>query len=176
MKKPLFALTLVVLCGALLSAQPPDGAHRTDGSGRPDAGDRPGQGRHPGQRGSHESGGFFRLAHALDLSEEQRAAWQEALQSQRESLQPIFDEMEILERQLHDLLALDEPDPTDVGLLTIDLHDLRYSLGESRELLEESLKDLLTPEQLAQWDEIKEEDSQRGQRRRGHHGGRPRPA
>ena len=154
MKKAALIFCLVLfLTGTSLVAQPPGGAHRGPGG--------PG-GDHP----------LFRIAHALDLSEEQREEWRAVVAAQRESLRPLFEEMEIIQMKLDELLEIDDPDPADVGLLVIDLRQLRGDVADSRELLEAQLADLLTAEQLAKWDELGEEGQPRGLGGPGGHGPR----
>ena len=164
MKKSALIVSLVLsLATTGLIAQPPGFGHRGPG----------GMNGPGGPGGDHQ---LFRIAHALDLSEAQQEDWKDALAQHRESLQPLFDEMKMIQEQLDVLLGLDDPDPAEVGLLVIDQRGLRNDIGDSRGLLEAQLTDLLTPEQLAKWDEIKEEGRGRGHDGHGPRGRHGRPA
>lgn len=142
---PILLVLALLLSTLPLLAQPPGGR------GGPPAGSHGGRSSMAG--GPH----LERLSQELDLTEDQQADWQKALSAHRESLRPIFDQLQQLHGQIDTLLQSDDPDPAEVGLLVIEQHDLRSAMGEAQELLEAELAGLLTPDQLSRWEEMKQE-------------------
>lgn len=137
------------------------------GPGGPE-GDERGFGR-MGHGPGHHGGPLLPPPGYLDLSEEQRQAARAIHESFREGLRGDHEEMRGLRQQLHQALESENPDPTEVGRLMIDLHSRRDGFHAAREAATAEFEALLTPEQLEKWQNFKElRESRHG--RHGRHG------
>ncbi|MDY7094707.1 MAG: Spy/CpxP family protein refolding chaperone [Acidobacteriota bacterium] len=132
----------------------------------------------PGQRGSHRGGHFGdRLAERLDLTADQKAAWETLRDEHRAQMEPLMTQIHEQRDQIREALESGSADATAVGQLMINNHRLLEQIKASREALDEAFRGLLTTEQQQTLDEIKASRGERGDRshrgHRGHRGGGP---
>jgi Spy/CpxP family protein refolding chaperone len=97
-----------------------------------------------------------RMARALDLTADQRAAL-DALRADRlDAVRPKLERMRDLGGELRSLLDAADPDPAVVGARVIELHGLRQELRAERETFDSELAKILTDEQRFAWDALRE--------------------
>ena len=96
-----------------------------------------------------------RLAAALGLTEEQKAAWENARRTVESQMAPVREQAHALRREIGALLEQPGADPALVGQRVIALHQLEKQLGAAREQVDSALESVLTPEQKAKFDTIK---------------------
>ena len=115
------------------------------------AGAQPAEG--PGKGGP---GRFMadRMGRALNLSDEQKASFQKALEQQRPQMQALHQQLRDNHQKLDDALKGDNPDPASVGQLVIQGHALMKRGGALREQAKQALRGLLTPEQQTKFDAL----------------------
>lgn len=122
-----------------------------------------------GRGGRHQGFGMRGAMQKLELTEEQRAQFEEIARQHREAMKPVREQAKALRAQLRE--ALDGgADATRVGQLVLEQKALRDRMKADRRKLQESFVALLTPEQKARWEELRkgrEERRQRMQERRG---------
>jgi Spy/CpxP family protein refolding chaperone len=112
-----------------------------------------------------------RLAELLDLSSEQRAAFDQLRDHAYESARPKLDRMRTAGEALRALLDTASPDAAAVGAKVIELHRTKGELKALREGVERDLVALLDEEQKIAFETL-EKARPRGPRHRfGHHGG-----
>ena len=126
------------------------------------------QAQGPGSPAPHErawGGGFGggpRFAEALGLSDDQKAQLQALRSKQRETIKPLMDAV----RQSHDALGktmeADSPDAATVGQAALALHAAEKKLRAAHEAAFEEMKAILTPEQQAKLEQMKEKGPRRG--------------
>ena len=109
-----------------------------------------------------------RLAEELGLNDEQRTQLEALHSKQRETMKPLMDTA----RQAHDAfrqaLEAEAADPATVGQAAIAMHAAEKKLRAAHQAAFEEMKSILTPEQRAKLEQLRE----RGPR----HGGKePRP-
>lgn len=92
------------------------------------------------------------LERALGLSEEQRAAFQAALEQGRPKIEELDGQLERIGRQVADALAAESANAQEVGELVIQQHRLRGAKQALREQTKKALRELLTAEQQAKLD------------------------
>lgn len=165
--RPMICLLAALLALPVLALGQPPG---TPGDG---AGERPGVGqRHGRGPGGHSPGGHGPLgsldflARFLELTDEQREQAQTLRDGLREDGRALREESRTLREDLRTELDAEAPDPTRVGVLTLALHGQRE---EMRALAEQALADfeaLLTSEQLADFQPLRETVKERRQERR----------
>jgi Spy/CpxP family protein refolding chaperone len=133
--KAMLAATALWLGAALAGAQP------ADGPGGPPKG----------------SGGFRgdRVARVLDLTEDQRAAFQKLLEEQRPQMEALHKQMRDNHQKLDAALEGANPDSRAVGQIVIQGHALRKQAEAQREQASQALRGLLTPEQQAKFDALR---------------------
>jgi Spy/CpxP family protein refolding chaperone len=150
----------VLMSGALAAAQPAAG---------------PGRQGKPGMR----QGMMGPMARALELTDEQKAAFRKAMELQRPEMQALHNEMRENRVKLQELLTSGNPDPAEVGRLVIQEHKLREQGKARREQSKQALRALLTPEQQAKFDLLQSMRRERGEGRPGafgrRHKGAPAP-
>lgn len=152
----LVSTLLFALIPTLLLAEPPG-----RGAGFRD---RPG----PGLRGGHgPGGGFLPPPGYLDLTAEQKAAAEDLREQARAELEPLHEQVRTQWEQLRTMLDADNPDATAVGQRLIAIHQQRDEIRTRLESYGQRFAALLTPEQLAKWENFKE---LRHARRPGHDG------
>ena len=88
-------------------------------------------------------------AQFLHLSLDQLAAWDDTLGRKQASIRSIRREIALRERRLQDLLAADEPNPVEIGLLVMQISHLRGQIEEIRGSSGEELLATLDDQQLA---------------------------
>jgi len=109
-----------------------------------------------------------RLADALELTDAQRAAFDELREEGIGTAKTKLGEMRELGERLQALLDSASPDAAAVGAKVIALHELRQELRATRESFESEFAKLLTDEQKFAWDALREtrpgfgEDGPRG--------------
>jgi Spy/CpxP family protein refolding chaperone len=107
----------------------------------------------PGGRGP---GGFMagRMARVLNLSDDQKAAFQKVLEQQRPQMQALHQQLRDNHSKLEDALKGDNPDPAVVGQLVIQGRALMKQGEGLREQSSQTLRGLLTPEQQTKFDAL----------------------
>ncbi len=109
----------------------------------------------------HHRGGFGgpmdidRLAAVLSLTKEQQTQVQQLREKTKAALEPLFQE----HRQLGEAVRTAQEsgaDATTVGNAAIAAHEHREKMRAVREQHETELEAILTPEQLARWEALKE--------------------
>ena len=83
----------------------------------------------------------------LQLTEEQVASWDEIYMIHREAELPVKEDMRQLEAELFELVNAEDPDPTVVGELVLEIADLREVLREIHLIYHEGFMLLLEEEQ-----------------------------
>ncbi len=109
--------------------------------------------------------GGFRGLRALELTDDQKAAFKTIMQEERQASQPQREQIRAVREQIRTLLDSGKADPAEVGRLTIQAHTLGTQLREQRKRAFERFEAQLTPEQKAKLDQMKQEREQRGPRR-----------
>jgi len=87
------------------------------------------------------------VAHFLQLTEDQVAAWDEMYILHRDAEQPVKEEMRILEVELKEIIEAGDADPETVGDLVLQIADLRAELGEIHRIYHEDFIALLDEDQ-----------------------------
>ena len=138
---------------AVAAAQPPDGGPRR-GPGHPG-----GPGFGPGDRGP---GGppIERIAEQLGLTEEQEEQWKTLHEKERESARPLIEAAENAREAFDKALNAENADATAVGNAALAMRAAGRKLEAHHKAAFESVKAILTPEQLAKL----EEHEKRGRR------------
>lgn len=98
----------------------------------------------PGGRGPD---GPRRLARILDLTDTQKEQLKTVLEQYRPQMQALRDETRDNRARLREALASPQPDPTTVGEIVIEEHDLRGKSRALHEEVEKAIQSFLTPEQ-----------------------------
>jgi len=184
----IFLLAALLALPVLALAQPPGAPMGAPGD-RPGPGPRDGgfhgpgfgPGHGPGYGPGYGPGGHAPLARLdfiarfLDLTEEQRQQALALREKLLEDSRALREQSRGVRADLRTELDAETPDPTRVGELTLALHQQRQEL---RGLAEQTLADfeaLLTPEQLASFQKLREtrmeQRRDRRQRREGRRGG-----
>ena len=132
--KAMLAATVLWLGAALAGAQP------ADGPGGPPRG--PG-----GFRGD-------RMTRVLNLTEDQKAAFQKLLEEQRPQMEALHKQMRDNHRKLDAALEGESPDPRTVGQIVIQGNALRKQAQAQREQASQALRGLLTSEQQVKFDAL----------------------
>ncbi len=101
-------------------------------------------------------GGFMveRMARVLSLSDDQKAAFQKALEQQRPQMQGLHLQLRDNRRKLEEALKGDNPDPATVGQLVIQGRALMKQGEGLREQSSQALRGLLTPDQQTKFDTL----------------------
>ncbi len=110
----------------------------------------------PGGNGGRGPGGFMagRMARLLNLSDDQKAAFQKALDAQRPQFQALHQQLRDNRSKLQELLQGESPDPAAVGQLVIQGHALMTQAKALRDQSNQTLRGLLTPDQQAKFDAL----------------------
>jgi protein CpxP len=125
-----------------------------------DAGPRSGEGRGKwGMRGRHH--GFDRGMRALNLTEAQREQLEAMREQQREAMRPVMEQQRELRKQVREALESGSRDAAKIGQLEIQAFELRQQMRAAREKQHEAFLAVLTPEQKAQWEKMRDERKQR---------------
>jgi len=97
-----------------------------------------------------------RLADALDLTAEQRAAFDQLRDDAMAAAEPKMERMRTAGEELRTLLEADTGDATAVGNLVLEMHRLRAELRASRQQVEQGLEALLTDAQKLALNAVRE--------------------
>jgi len=97
-----------------------------------------------GKRGPGPMAGEMRY---LQLTDEQRAAVESALEAQRAQVEALRESMQANRAQLREALDNPSPDPVAVGEIVIDGEKLRKEERALRDEAQKALGSVLTPEQ-----------------------------
>ena len=92
------------------------------------------------------------MARALDLTDEQRAAFREVLEQHRTTMQSLREKMRQNHQALEAALEGDHPDPATVGKIAIQGRALRKQTEADREQMNRAVREFLTPEQQTKLD------------------------
>lgn len=95
-----------------------------------------------------------RMARLLNLSDDQKAAFQKALDAQRPQLQALHQQLRDNRSKLQEALQGDNPDPATIGQLVIQGNALMKQAKGLREQSSQTLRGLLTPDQQAKFDAL----------------------
>ena len=132
--------------------------------GQAQAGDK---GLAGGGPGAHFGHGFRgdRLANELNLTDKQKATWKQLHEQHFQSIQPLIEQERQIHTQIREQLDSGNADAEAIGKLMISGHDVRKQFQTSREELEAKLSQVLTPEQKAKFDALKQQRQERRGRR-----------
>ncbi len=83
------------------------------------------------------------VVRALQLSDDQVAQWDTLLADHRAVVEPLREQLRAVEQQLKDLLGEPNPDPAEVGALTIQGHDLREQIRAADEVYRQGFEAML---------------------------------
>ena len=119
----------------------------------------PGQGEGFG-RGRHGRGGRDAMR-ALNLTDDQKAQLKSMREQQREAMKPVREQQRALREQIRAALESGSPDAARIGQLEIQAHQLRLKMKAEHEKAMAAFANVLTPEQKAQWEKLKQEREQR---------------
>jgi Spy/CpxP family protein refolding chaperone len=112
-------------------------------------------------------GGPRGLARVLGLTDEQKAQVRKVFEQYRPRMQALREQTRDVRTRLQEALANPQPDPTTVGEIVIEEHQLRAKGRALREEIEKAIDGFLTPEQRSKQAILEEARSLRG------FGGRP---
>ncbi|MEW5978364.1 MAG: hypothetical protein AB1898_21415 [Acidobacteriota bacterium] len=88
------------------------------------------------------------VAAFLELSESQRTQFQFLLHNVVESTNTLTRQRLALEHQMQELLGSETPDPTSVGKLFLDIHNVQQQVAQVLRHFQESFRLMLRPDQL----------------------------
>jgi len=114
-----------------------------------------GQGPQAGMPPGPPSPPHERLSAALELTAEQKAAWEGARRDGDGNMRALGEQARGLHREIDGLLAQPSPDPAVVGQRTIALHEVQGQMRKAHEALDGKLAALLTPEQKLRFEGFK---------------------
>jgi protein CpxP len=122
-----------------------------------EAGPREGRGQW-GMRGRHHgSEGGMR---ALNLTEAQREQLKAMREEQHQAMRPVMEQQRELRKQIREALESGSRDATKIGQLEIQAFQLRQQMKAAHEKQQAAFLGILTPEQKAQWEKMREERKQ----------------
>jgi Spy/CpxP family protein refolding chaperone len=119
---------------------------------------RPGGGRGPGGPGGPGRDGPP-LDRILNLTPDQKTAWDALRKEQREAMRPLWEEQRRLEDQLRDALEAPSPDPAAVGQRAIAAHAGRKKMKAEGDRFHQRLVDILDAQQrekLAMFEQMRQ--------------------
>ena len=102
--------------------------------------------------------GFGHLLRALNLTDDQKMRVHDAFTAYRNTVKPLWEQVRATRQQLTDILVT--PDPLDPGTLQTtaqQLASLHDQLLQARLTLAEAIRGVLTPEQLMQAKQLKDQ-------------------
>jgi Spy/CpxP family protein refolding chaperone len=91
-------------------------------------------------------------ARYLGLTEQQKSSFEKIRQQQQPEMKTLRDEMRDNDQRLRDALQAASPDPTTVGELAIEGHQLGEKMRALRGQTQKQLRAILTPEQQVKFD------------------------
>jgi hypothetical protein len=110
----------------------------------------PGEEPHPAMGAARHA-----IANFLDLDPDQVAAWDLLWADHRTAEQPLRRQIADVQAAIDDLFAAGVPDPTDLGLLVIERHDLGEALVDVHVIYVEGFHGLLDDEQMRRLEQIR---------------------
>jgi Spy/CpxP family protein refolding chaperone len=96
------------------------------------------------------------LARYLKLTAEQRATQKQLVQDLHDTTKPLYEQIEPLETQLRSQLEAASPNACNVGGTVVQIDGLRDQIRAAREDFDEAFSAILTPEQLAKYEALKD--------------------
>jgi Spy/CpxP family protein refolding chaperone len=108
-----------------------------------------------------------RLATKLNLTDEQKAAWQAAFQQMRTTTAPLREQSKQIRTEMKAMFDQGSPDPTALGQKVIALHAIRTQMREAHKTMESATSAVLTADQKQQLDTIKASMPHHGHFKRG---------
>ena len=96
------------------------------------------------------------LARYLKLTPAQIETQKQLVQTLHNTTKPLYEQIEPLEDQLHTQLDAASPDACAVGNTVVQIDALRDQIRAAREDFDEAFSAILTPEQLAKYEALKE--------------------
>jgi Spy/CpxP family protein refolding chaperone len=96
------------------------------------------------------------LARFLKLTPEQAATFKQLYSQLQQTLKPLREQQKALYEELQAQLDQENPDPCAVGATQIALYEGREDIRAAFETFDEAFSAILTPEQLAKWNALKE--------------------
>ena len=96
------------------------------------------------------------LARFLKLTPAQVATQKQLLEELHATTKPLYQQIEPLEDQLRDQLGAASPNACDVGATVVQIAGLRDQIKEAREDFDAAFSAILTPEQLAKYEALKD--------------------
>jgi hypothetical protein len=93
----------------------------------------------------------------LRLDEAQVSAWNQLLEDQRATIQPIREEIKATEIALREEMRKDEPDPATVGSYVISRQDLGRQVGEAHRFYVSEFEGLLDEDQMRRLQRLRQE-------------------
>jgi Spy/CpxP family protein refolding chaperone len=152
LRAALVLFAVVALAAAVpVAAQGGPGGGRHGGPGPGPGGDQA-FGAHRGGHGFH----LGRFARFLDLTDEQIEAARAIFDAARDETAPVREAQRALHAELKALLDSASPDAAAVGELVLSLHANRQQVQAIHEAAFEDFKALLTAEQLAKLERLRE--------------------
>jgi Spy/CpxP family protein refolding chaperone len=88
-----------------------------------------------------------RIAAALDLTDQQKAAWEAAFSTMRATAQPLHAQAKGIRAEIDALFSQGSPDPAVLGQKVIALHAVKEQLREARATMKSATTSVLTEEQ-----------------------------
>ena len=155
-------LTLAALAVAtfgwisVASAQGPGGGYMT----RPDGPGGPGFG--PGGPGGHHGPPIGMVARHLGLSDEQKEQWKAIHEKAREAGEPLMKATREAKAAFDKALEAENADANTVGQAALAMRAAHKNAEAHRKATFESVKAILTPEQLAKLEEAEKQGPRRG--------------
>jgi Spy/CpxP family protein refolding chaperone len=129
-----------------------------------------GRGPHgPGEPGERH---MERVLEQLDLTEEQRAELEQKLPQFRETIQPSMERLREARSGLTDLIHADQLDEVAIRQAAAEMAEIEGDVAVARARHYQELRQILTPEQLEELQQMRRQmDQRRGPRGRRPHGG-----
>ncbi len=104
------------------------------------------------------------MQRALELSDAQVDEIRRLQDENRAAARELRAEQRELRRQLRDQVNSDAPSEQQIGALVLAMNELKGKMHENQEAFAESVKAVLTPEQLADFEEMKQLRNRRHRR------------
>lgn len=96
------------------------------------------------------------LARYLKLTPAQVETTKQLAQTLHNTTKPLYQQIEPLEEQLHSQLDAASPDACAVGNTVVQIDGIRDQIRGAREDFDEAFSAILTPEQLAKYEALKD--------------------
>jgi len=124
----------------------------------------------PWGSGPHGEGFGPHMVRALNLTDAQKASWEQMLEEHRTAAKPLMEQHQKLRDTIQEQLESGAPDAARIGELMISGHKLMTQSREARQDLEGKLLGLLDAKQKARFETLKDLREDFGPRRGRHHG------